>query len=95
MESFTVSTAGLPTGVYGVLLKQGDRWTDWVPFFVRPVVPQSPVAFLVPTASYLAYSDNLLGSNEEAENCTGGSRMGGMGATFSFLHQYVYTVRTY
>ena len=53
-----------------------------------PPTPQAPVAFLVPTASYLAYSDNVLGSAAEAESATGGSRMGGMGATFAFLHQH-------
>lgn len=87
-ESLRVPTTGLPTGVYGVLLKQAGRWKDWIPFFVRPASPQSDVAFLVPTASYLAYSNNVLGSVEEAENCTGGSRLGGIGATFSFLQQH-------
>ena len=86
--SFTVPTEGLETGVYAVKLQQSNRWIDWVPFFVRPPTPQAAVAFLVPTASYLAYSDNVLGSAAEAESATGGSRMGGMGATFAFLHQH-------
>ena len=30
----------------------------------------------------------MLGSAAEAESATGGSRMGGMGATFAFLHQH-------
>ena len=53
-ESLRVPTEGLPTGVYGVLLKQGSRWQDWVPFFVRPPTPQSDVAFLVPTVNFFA-----------------------------------------
>jgi N,N-dimethylformamidase len=53
--SFTVPSR-LKSGIYAARLKAGDR-SDWIPFFVRPPrgTASAPIAFLVPTYSYLAY----------------------------------------
>eukprot|EP01052_Picozoa_sp_SAG31_P020082 SAG31_NODE_1493_length_8110_cov_1.991020_6_plen_327_part_00 len=39
-------------------------------------------------SSDLAYSNNVLGSQEEGELATGGSQLGGVSATFCFLHSH-------
>lgn len=50
--------AGLRSNVYALRLKQGDA-EDWIPFFVIPPrgTATAKAAFLVPTASYLAYAN--------------------------------------
>lgn len=51
----------LQSGLYAVRLEHGED-TDHIPFVVRPPVgtATAPVAFLVPTASYLAYANYRL-----------------------------------
>lgn len=60
---------GWPSGLYAVRLAAGED-EDYVPFVVRPAVPGAgaDVAFLVPTATYMAYANDrcaLHGSNPE------------------------------
>ena len=59
--TFTVP-AGLKSGIYAGRLRAGNR-VDWVPFFVRPPrgTATAPIAFLVPTYTYLAYGGFRLG----------------------------------
>ncbi len=51
----------LPSGVYAARLSAGESH-DHVPFYVRPPTgaPSSPVAFLAPTMTYLAYANECL-----------------------------------
>lgn len=46
----------LPSGVYALRLRAGTT-EDHLVFFVRPTQPQSAIAMLMPTASYLAYAN--------------------------------------
>jgi N,N-dimethylformamidase len=50
------------SGAYAALLRAGDK-VDYVPFFVRPPagVAQARIAFLAPTMTYLAYSNEQQG----------------------------------
>jgi N,N-dimethylformamidase len=53
----------LKSGVYAFRLRAGDGkglGEEYVIFFVRPIKPKGRVAFLVPTASYLAYANEHL-----------------------------------
>ncbi|WP_313760275.1 N,N-dimethylformamidase beta subunit family domain-containing protein [Rhizobium sp.] len=50
---------GARSGVYALEIKT-DRGVEKLPFFVRPREPQSNVAVLLPTATYLAYADEQL-----------------------------------
>lgn len=61
---------GLPSGIYAVQVCAGEA-EDHIPFFVRPRLgaPTARIAFLVPTASYMAYGNEhvaLEGSLAEA-----------------------------
>jgi N,N-dimethylformamidase len=50
----------LPSGVYAMRLCAGSGMglgEDYLVFFVRPKIPTSRIAFLVPTATYLAYAN--------------------------------------
>ena len=54
---------GLRSGAYGMRLRAGDGIglaEEYIVFFVRPVKPNAGLAFLVPTASYLAYANEHL-----------------------------------
>ena len=55
--SFTIPD-DLPSGIYAARLRHGEDW-DRIPFFVVPPKGRaaSEVAFLVPTASYMAYAN--------------------------------------
>lgn len=58
-ESFAFTPpADLPSDAYGVELRQGEQ-RDLIPFFVmpKPGAEPAPLAFLVPTFSYLAYAN--------------------------------------
>ncbi|ARR56146.1 hypothetical protein HY78_23155 [Rhizorhabdus wittichii DC-6] len=58
-ESFAFTPpADLPSEAYGIELRQGDQ-RDVVPFFVLPApdAEPAPLAFLVPSFSYLAYAN--------------------------------------
>lgn len=57
---FTISD-DLPSGLYAARLRHGHS-EDRIPFVVRPPVgtATAPVAFLMPTASYLAYANYRL-----------------------------------
>lgn len=60
---FTVTIpADLPSAVYAVHLYSGDE-SYYIPFAVRPPrgTTTAPVAFLMPTASYIAYANNRIG----------------------------------
>jgi N,N-dimethylformamidase len=48
----------LPSGVYAAWLRAGED-EEWLPFLVRPPrgEARSPIAFLAPTLSYLAYAN--------------------------------------
>jgi N,N-dimethylformamidase len=52
--------ADLRSGVYAVKLTAGDGSglaEEYTPFFVRAAKPKAPICLLIPTASYLAYSN--------------------------------------
>jgi N,N-dimethylformamidase beta subunit-like protein/concanavalin A-like lectin/glucanase superfamily protein len=60
--SFTVPD-DLPSGVYAARLRAGDE-EDHVPFYVRaPRKQEAKIAFLVPTASYMAYANDHVTTN--------------------------------
>ena len=52
----------LPSAVYAFRLKEADE-NYYIPFAVRPPrgTTTAPVAFLMPTASYMAYANNRIG----------------------------------
>jgi N,N-dimethylformamidase len=56
----------LGSGVYAVKLELGNS-EDYVPFFVRPATnhPRARAAYLIPTATYLAYANQRLAFNGE------------------------------
>ena len=58
---FTWSTpADLRSGIYAAHLRCGSASEDYIPFFVLPApgVKKSPVAFLAPSATYIAYANS-------------------------------------
>ena len=60
--SFTVP-ADLPSGIYAARLRAGDD-EDHVPFYVRaPKGREARIAFVVPTASYMAYANDHVTTN--------------------------------
>lgn len=68
--SFTYTIPkGLKSGVYGARLRIGGKSTpeteDYVPFFVRPPAGKTTakVALIIPTNSYMAYSNDNLATN--------------------------------
>ncbi|TWF75010.1 N,N-dimethylformamidase [Pseudonocardia hierapolitana] len=68
--SFTVTMPeGTPSGVYAVQLRSASG-EDVIPFFVRAAtgLPKSPVVFLAPTMSYLAYANEHSAAEVHAEN---------------------------
>ncbi len=67
--------AALRSGVYAVRLRQGDA-LDYVTIFVRPPRGRATaeVAFLAPTASYLAYANHRLMLRPSAIFPEGGAR---------------------
>src|SRR5262245_9351969 len=56
----------LRSGIYAVKLESGGS-EDYVPFFVRPGTnrARAPTAYLIPTATYLAYANQRLAFNGE------------------------------
>jgi len=59
----------LRSGVYAMRLRAGDGkgkglGEEYLVFFVRPKAPTARIAFLVPTASYLAYANERLSFDE-------------------------------
>ena len=53
----------LSSGIYAVRLRAGDGTglgEEYIPFAVRSSQPKAPIAFLMPTASYLAYANERL-----------------------------------
>jgi len=48
-----------PSGVYALELVAGEV-VERIPFFVAPTQPTADIAFVVPTATYLAYADEYL-----------------------------------
>jgi N,N-dimethylformamidase len=57
----------LRSGVYGVRLRAGaghGLGEEYLVFFVRPKTPTGRIAFLIPTASYLAYANERLSFDE-------------------------------
>ncbi|MCP3463190.1 LamG domain-containing protein [Bradyrhizobium sp. CCGUVB23] len=60
-KEFVVSD--LKSGAYAIRLRLGDGKglrEEYIVFFVRPRQPKAPIAFLVPTGSYLAYANEHL-----------------------------------
>ncbi|WP_407169101.1 N,N-dimethylformamidase beta subunit family domain-containing protein [Bradyrhizobium sp. ORS 111] len=50
----------LRSGAYAIRLRAGEGTglgEEYIPFFVRPKAPKSRIAFLFPTASYIAYAN--------------------------------------
>lgn len=63
----------MQSAIYAAKLTAGD-FVDYIPFAVRPPVakPSARIVFLMPTASYVAYSNELLGfSPNTSEPITG------------------------
>jgi N,N-dimethylformamidase len=58
--TFEMIVPELKSGVYAVRLRSGGA-EEYVPFFVRPAKPTTPIAMLMPTCSYLAYANDRLG----------------------------------
>ena len=58
--SFEMVVPELSSGVYAARVRADDA-EDHIPFFVRPRTPQSAIAMLMPTCSYLAYANDRLG----------------------------------
>ena len=59
---------GLRSGAYAIRLRMGDGRglrEEYIVFFVRARQPRAPVAFLVPTGSYLAYANERLSFDAE------------------------------
>jgi N,N-dimethylformamidase len=57
----------LRSGVYGMRLRAGDSkglGEEYLVFFVRPKAPTGRIAFLAPTASYLAFANERLSFDE-------------------------------
>ena len=50
---------GAPSGIYAFELRAGST-VERIPFFVAPTLPSAPIAFVVPTSTYLAYADEYL-----------------------------------
>ena len=62
-ESFRYTVPqSLRSGVYAIRIGTEDGIADFLPFFVRPKTgsPEAPIAVLIPTLSYLAYSNESL-----------------------------------
>ena len=58
----------LRSGAYAIRLRMGDGRglrEEYIVFFVRARQPKAPVAFLVPTGSYLAYANERLSFDAE------------------------------
>lgn len=64
---------GLRSGVYAARLRDGED-EDYIPFFVRPKpgTATAPIAFLVPTASYMAYANLQTGIDGQHAEPTAG-----------------------
>lgn len=55
--------ATLQSGLYAVRLRAGDE-EDYIPFVVKPAPgKEQKIAFLLPTASYMAYANEHMGTN--------------------------------
>jgi N,N-dimethylformamidase len=78
----------LPSGVYAARLRSGDS-VDHVPFVVRPKRggPKSPVAFMLPTASYLAYANDKFGPDMLMVQLVAG-RVPAMQPESTYLHEH-------
>jgi N,N-dimethylformamidase len=66
----------LRSGAYAMRLRAGDGkglGEEYIVFFVRPKAPNSDLAFLVPTASYLAYANEHLGFDAQMVQPMSGS----------------------
>jgi N,N-dimethylformamidase len=52
--------ADLQSGIYAAQLRCGSAGEDYIPFFVLPAadLKKSPVAFIAPSATYLAYANS-------------------------------------
>ena len=59
----------LPSGVYAAWVR-AEQDEDWIPFFVRPPrgESRSPIVFLAPTLSYLAYANWHAGDYYQPED---------------------------
>jgi len=59
----------LRSGIYAARLTSGDA-EEYIPFYVRPAVgaPSSPIAYLAPTNTYLAYANERLYAEHDYTN---------------------------
>lgn len=76
------------SGIYAVRLRSGEAGEDYVPFFVLPPRGKAtaPVAFLAPTATYMAYANSHHGWDDPlSEICYG--RLLELGPTELFLNE--------
>jgi N,N-dimethylformamidase len=80
--------ADLPSGIYAARLRTADS-VDHVPFVVRPPADgeKSPIAFLVPTASYLAYANDKFGPDMMIIQLVAG-RVPAMQPESTYLHEH-------
>jgi N,N-dimethylformamidase len=93
VESFGFDVPeGLPSGVYAAHLTAGDE-SDDLPFLVLPPKGKAaaPLAFLMPTFTYLAYGNELCG--EYGLNCVYDRFVDGAGVPFASAHHPVKTFR--
>jgi N,N-dimethylformamidase len=63
VESFRMTVPrDMGSGVYAIELSDDNGEIDQIPFFVRPPVgePSAPIAVLIPTLSYMAYSNESM-----------------------------------
>ena len=101
-ESFSYEIPkNLKSGIYGARLRIGGKESpeteDYVPFFVRPPLGKATakVCFIVPTNSYLAYSNDNLATNSVVAELLAG-RVPIMQASDLYLNEHrEYGLSTY
>ena len=93
--------ASLPSGVYAARLRIGGKSTpeteDYIPFVVRPPrgTASARMAFIVPTNSYMAYSNDNLATNSVVAELLAG-RVPIMNASDLYLNEHrEYGLSTY
>ena len=90
--SYTVP-ANLKSGAYAARLRIGGKSTpeteDYIPFFVRPPRGKATakIAFIVPTNSYMAYSNDNLATNSVVAQLLAG-RVPSMNASDLYLNEH-------
>lgn len=60
----------LASGAYAVRMSKNGEALDYAPFFVEPTAPNSGVAVIIPTASYVAYGNDHPGTQGQMAQAT-------------------------